>query len=100
MHHNRAQRALRCRELSKAVQTELANANSVAEEALSSMATVKAHAAETSTRHAYQQRLRAFGVLQACTAPHELDSSTHNRTWQHVLNARCCKSLIPQRASS
>ncbi|KAK9845905.1 hypothetical protein WJX81_005691 [Elliptochloris bilobata] len=52
------------RELSKAVQTELANANSVAEEALSSMATVKAHAAETSTRHAYQQRLRAFAVLQ------------------------------------
>ena len=62
------------RELSKAVQTELANANSVAEEALSSMATVKAHAAETSTRHAYQQRLRAFGVLQACTAP---DVTTH-----------------------
>jgi len=48
------------------VQTELANANSVAEEALSSMATVKAHAAEPSTRHAYQQRLRAFSALQAC----------------------------------
>ena len=48
------------------MQTELANANSVAEEALSSMATVKAHAAEPSTRHAYQQRLRAFAALQAC----------------------------------
>ena len=48
------------------MQTELANANSVAEEALSLIATVKAHAAEASNRHAYQQRLRAFSALQAC----------------------------------
>jgi len=47
------------------VQTELANAQSVAEEALSSMATVKAHAAEASTRAAYQACLRAYNALQA-----------------------------------
>ena len=39
--------------MSKKVQTELAEANSVAEEALSSMTTVKAHAAEDSTLAAY-----------------------------------------------
>jgi ABC-type multidrug transport system fused ATPase/permease subunit len=37
------------RRMSKKVQTELAEANSVAEEALSTMTTVKAHAAEDST---------------------------------------------------
>ena len=53
-----------CRELAKAVQSELAEANAVAEEALSSMATVRSHSAEGSTRAAYQQRLRAFYSLQ------------------------------------
>ena len=55
-----------CRELAKAVQTELAGANAVAEEALSSMVTVRSHAAEDSTRAAYAQCLRAFYMLQVC----------------------------------
>lgn len=46
------------------MQSELAEANAVAEEALSSMATVRSHSAEGSTRAAYQQRLRAFYSLQ------------------------------------
>ena len=49
-----------CRELAKAVQNELAEANTVAEESLSSMATVRSHAAEDSARAAYQHRLRLF----------------------------------------
>ena len=61
--------ACACRELAKAVQTELAGANAVAEEALSSMVTVRSHAAEDSTRAAYAQCLRAFYVLQARLAP-------------------------------
>ncbi|PRW60050.1 ATP-binding cassette sub-family B member 9 [Chlorella sorokiniana] len=52
------------RRLSKKVQTELAEANSVAEEALSSMTTVKAHAAEDSTMAAYAARLLRFYHLQ------------------------------------
>ena len=52
------------RRMSKKVQTELAEANSVAEEALSSMTTVKAHAAEDSTLAAYAAKLRRFYVLQ------------------------------------
>jgi ABC-type multidrug transport system fused ATPase/permease subunit len=50
--------------MSKRVQAELAEANSVAEEALSSMTTVKAHAAEESTKAAYADRLRRFYSLQ------------------------------------
>ncbi|EFN54348.1 hypothetical protein CHLNCDRAFT_36050 [Chlorella variabilis] len=46
------------------VQTELAEANSVAEEALSSMTTVKAHAAEDSTMAAYAAKLTRFYHLQ------------------------------------
>lgn len=52
------------RKLSKKVQTELAEANSVAEEALSTMTTVKAHAAEQSTLAAYAAKLRRFYTLQ------------------------------------
>ena len=52
------------RELAKAVQSELAGANAVAEEALSCMATVRSHAAEGSARAAYAGRLRAFYTLQ------------------------------------
>ncbi|PSC71292.1 ATP-binding cassette sub-family B member 9 [Micractinium conductrix] len=52
------------RQLSKKVQTELAEANSVAEEALSSMTTVKSHAAEDSTLEAYAEKLRRFYKLQ------------------------------------
>lgn len=60
-----------CRELAKAVQTELAGANAVAEEALSSMVTVRSHAAEDSTRAAYAHCLRAFYMLQVwLTAAH------------------------------
>ena len=51
------------RELAKAVQNELAEANTVAEESLSSMATVRSHAAEDSARAAYQHRLRLFYKL-------------------------------------
>ncbi len=54
------------RELAKAVQKELADANSVAEEALSSMTTVRAHAAENSAKAAYQECLRKFYTLQVC----------------------------------
>ena len=55
------------RELAKAVQNELAEANTVAEESLSSMATVRSHAAEDSARAAYQHRLRLFYRL--CVRP-------------------------------
>ena len=56
-----------CRELAKAVQSELAEANTVAEEALSAMATVRSHAAEDSARAAYGHRLRLFYRL--CVRP-------------------------------
>ena len=56
-----------CRKLSKDVQTELAGANSVAEEVLSSMTTVKAHAAERSAQAAYCYRLKLFYTLQVIT---------------------------------
>lgn len=52
------------RKLSKRVQSELAEANSVAEEALGTMTTVKAHAAEGSTEAAYSEKLDKFYVLQ------------------------------------
>ena len=48
------------RRMSKAVQSELAEANSVAEEALSSMTTVKAHAAEEGVMAAYAAKLQRF----------------------------------------
>ena len=50
--------------MSKAVQTELAEANSVADEALSTMATIKAHGAEASVEAAYASKLAAFYRLQ------------------------------------
>ena len=59
-----------CRELAKAVQNELAEANTVAEESLSSMATVRSHAAEDSARAAYQHRLHLFYRL--CVRPSPL----------------------------
>ncbi len=45
------------------MQSELAEANTVAEESLSSMATVRSHAAEDSARAAYQHRLHLFYKL-------------------------------------
>jgi ATP-binding cassette subfamily B (MDR/TAP) protein 9 len=59
-----------CRKLSKKVQTELAEANSVAEEVLSSMTTVKAHAAEDSALAAYCFRLKKFYTLQVIFCAH------------------------------
>ncbi|KAG7669825.1 hypothetical protein Ndes2437B_g06013 [Nannochloris sp. 'desiccata'] len=52
------------RKMSKKVQSELAAANSVAEEALGTMSTVKAHAAEGSTQAAYADKLHRFYTLQ------------------------------------
>ncbi len=52
------------RKMSKKVQSELAAANSVAEEALGTMSTVKAHAAEGSTAAAYAEKLSKFYSLQ------------------------------------
>lgn len=58
-----------CRELSKKIQTELAEANSVAEEVLSSMPTVRAHAAEASSRVLYARSLGKFMTLQVILKP-------------------------------
>lgn len=55
------------------MQSELAEANSVAEEALSSMSTVRAFAAEDSARAAYQHRLCGFYTLQVCVRPAQSD---------------------------
>ena len=52
------------RKMSKKVQSKLAEANSVADEALSTMTTVKAHAAEGSTRMAYASKLKEFYSIQ------------------------------------
>lgn len=52
------------RQLSKKVQTELAEANTVAEEVLTAVTTMKAHAAETSASTAYGERLARFKALQ------------------------------------
>lgn len=46
------------------MQTELAEANSVAEEVITSMPTVKAHAAELSASASYTARLAKFFKLQ------------------------------------
>jgi ATP-binding cassette, subfamily B (MDR/TAP), member 9 len=48
------------RQMTKKVQAELALANTVAEEALGSVTTVKAHAAEKSTEAAYAAKLAVF----------------------------------------
>lgn len=50
--------------LAKQVQTQLAQANSVADEALASMTTVRAHAADDSARAAYAVKLAKFYSLQ------------------------------------
>ncbi|KAL3138200.1 hypothetical protein ABBQ38_005424 [Trebouxia sp. C0009 RCD-2024] len=52
------------RMLAKQVQTELAQANSVADEALATMTTVRAHAADDSARAAYAVKLAKFYTLQ------------------------------------
>ena len=52
------------RTLSKNVQEVLAEANIVAEEVLSSMTTVKAHAAEDAAAASYAERLQRFAHLQ------------------------------------
>lgn len=51
------------------MQTELANANSVADEVLSSMTTVRAHAADDSAKAAYRAKLLKFYALQVGPAP-------------------------------
>lgn len=51
------------------MQKELADANSVAEEVLSSMTTVRAHAAENSACAAYRSCLRKFYTLQVWHHP-------------------------------
>lgn len=50
--------------LAKQVQTQLAQANSVADEALATMTTVRAHAADDSARAAYAVKLAMFYSLQ------------------------------------
>ena len=50
--------------LAKQVQTQLAQANSVADEALATMTTVRAHAADDSARAAYAVKLAKFYSLQ------------------------------------
>lgn len=52
------------RMLAKLVQTELAQANSVADEVLATMTTVRAHAADDSAKAAYAVKLAKFYVLQ------------------------------------
>ena len=52
------------RKLGKKVQTELAAANAVADEALGNIATVRAHAAEDSVKAGYSGKLHDFYVLQ------------------------------------
>jgi hypothetical protein len=52
------------RKLSKKVQTELAAANSVAEEVLGSVTTVMAHAAQDSAAAAYAAKLQSFYSIQ------------------------------------
>ena len=52
------------RKLSNKVQEVLAEANVVAEEVLSTMTTVKAHAAEDSAEASYADRLQKFSHLQ------------------------------------
>ena len=60
--------------LAKQVQTELAQANSVADEVLGTMTTVKAHAAADSAKAAYAVKLAKFYVLQV--RKHALDRLT------------------------
>ena len=52
------------RKLSKKVQSALADANAVAEETLSAMPTVRAHAAQDGARAAYSAKLDVFYGLQ------------------------------------
>ncbi|DBA78719.1 TPA: hypothetical protein ACH3X1_008631 [Trebouxia sp. C0004] len=52
------------RMLAKQVQTELAQANGVADEVLATMTTVRAHAADDSAKAAYAVKLAKFYVLQ------------------------------------
>lgn len=63
-----------CRMLAKQVQTELAQANSVADEALATMTTVRAHAADDSARAAYAVKLAKFYTLQASLTASEFFS--------------------------
>ena len=60
-----------CRKLGKKVQTELAEANAVADEALTNIATVRVHAAEDSVKANYAAKLHDFYVLQVlhCLPP-------------------------------
>lgn len=69
--------------LAKQVQTELAQANAVADEVLATMTTVRAHAADDSAKAAYAVKLAKFYVLQVCM-------SNTQQTWHncalHVLS--------------
>ena len=70
--------------LAKQVQTELAQANAVADEVLATMTTVRAHAADDSAKAAYAVKLAKFYVLQVCML------SNTQQTWHncalHVLS--------------
>jgi ABC-type multidrug transport system fused ATPase/permease subunit len=66
------------------VQKELADANSVAEEALSSMTTVRAHAAENSATAAYGECLRKFYTLQVQHCRWAAPSTNQHLTQMHA----------------
>lgn len=66
------------------MQKELAEANSVAEEALSSMTTVRAHAAENSATAAYGDCLRKFYTLQVQHCHWAEPSTNQHLTHMHA----------------
>ena len=68
--------------LAKQVQTELAQANAVADEVLATMTTVRAHAADDSAKAAYAVKLAKFYVLQV----HLKYSATWHMCALHVLS--------------
>ena len=76
--------------LAKQVQTELAQANSVADEALATMTTVRAHAADDSARAAYAVKLAKFYSLQASLIA---SNDVTHCTCRHTVVACCCPFL-------
>lgn len=69
--------------LAKQVQTQLAQANSVADEALATMTTVRAHAADDSARAAYAVKLAKFYSLQVMPHQQVAPGSTHHCLLPH-----------------
>ena len=72
------------RELSEQVQTELANANCVADEVLSNTATVRAHAAQESAKAAYHANLLNFYSLHVDCSAGSHSSSASLQILAHV----------------